>query len=84
MPTTIQVNEKTKEMLFKFVLELERKLKKNVSYDEAIKHLIVRHKKTEKLLNLRGIISIEKAKKDLAELKQLEGRRHESLTGSSG
>ncbi len=84
MPTTIQIDERTKEMLFKYVLELERKQKKNVSYDEAIKHLIAKRKKTEKLLNLRGCITFDKAEKDLEELKLLEQRRYERLAGISG
>jgi len=83
MPTTIQIDERTKKMLFKFVLELEKKEKRNVSYDEAIKHLMARCKKTKKLLDLRGCINREKAYKDLGELKLLEQRRHEHLAGIS-
>lgn len=84
MPTTIQINERTKRMLFKFLLELERKHKRNVSYDEAIKHLVAKSKKTKRLLNLRGCITLEKAEKDLRELKLLEQRRYERLAGIGG
>ncbi len=84
MPTTIQIDEKTRRMLFKLVVELEKKQGRNISYDEAIKHLLVGRKKTEKLLNLRGCISLHKAEEDLSELKSLERRRHKSLAGISG
>jgi len=36
MVTTIQVEEKTREVLFRLVAELERKKGRRVSYDEAI------------------------------------------------
>lgn len=40
MVTTIQVEEKTRDELFKLVVELERRKGRHVTYDEAILTLI--------------------------------------------
>ncbi|MDK2465172.1 MAG: hypothetical protein QI223_10430 [Candidatus Korarchaeota archaeon] len=40
MPTTIQVSEKTKRELLKFVSELQARLGRRISFDEAIMTLL--------------------------------------------
>ena len=40
MVTTIQVGEETKEQLFELVSELEKKMSRRVTYDEAIRALL--------------------------------------------
>jgi hypothetical protein len=81
----IHIKEDTKQLLVKLMVEIRRKEKKRVSYDEIIKRLLVgeKGKYKKRLLPLFGSLDKEQADRDLAELKFLEGRRCALLSESS-
>jgi len=74
MPTTIQIDEKTKMELFLIKNELERKMSKSLSYNELLQIILEtyriankRSKSWNNFKNLQGIIpkdSIEILKKE--------------------
>jgi hypothetical protein len=84
--TVIHIKEDTKKLLMNFMLEIQQKKKKKVSFDDGIKYLLYHEKGKNKkrLLALFGCIDKEKAEKDLKEMRLLEERRFEDLsrTGS--
>ncbi len=60
MPTTIQVSEKTKRELLKFASELQARLGRRVSFDEAIMTLLEDRRRVkvarERLRSMKGIL----------------------------
>jgi len=81
--TVIHIKDDTKELLMKFMAEIRQKEKKRVSYDETIKYLLAggKRKNKKRLLPLFGCIEKEQAYKDLEELKLLDEKRFEHLSG---
>jgi hypothetical protein len=84
--TVIHIKEDTKYLLMKIMSEIQHKGKKRISYDETIKHLLVgaKAKNKKRLLPLFGCIEKKQADKDLEELKLLDEKRFERLSGSRG
>ena len=82
MVTTIQLDEDIKEQLAIIAKKLGGELKKNISYNEAIKYLLqiypVKYDKSE-LKSLRGIISFDTTKKSLEELRDFDRKRERNL-----
>lgn len=84
MVTSIQLSEETRRELFRIVAELQAKLGRKISYDEAIRILIAQTKGVEdarrKFGNMFGILAGKKsAWKDLKELRAEEEKRLERL-----
>lgn len=85
--TTIQISEKTKKKLFQLINELEKKWKRRITYDEAIKFLIkekgVKVGKKEFLNNIKkfqGILEVGEGTAILKELRRDELEREEKFT----
>ena len=78
MVTTIQLDEYVKEQLASVARQLEKELKKKVTYNDVVMYLLelsqIKQNK-EQFNSLRGIISVESAKKSLKELKNLNKKR---------
>ena len=78
MVTTIQLDENIKEQLTEIARKLELDLKEKFTYNDVIKYLLqnfpINLDKTQ-LISLRGIISYNKAKESLKELKELDKER---------
>jgi len=88
MVTTIQVEEKTREVLFKLVAELERKKGRRVSYDEAIMTLIENARRRDfaraRFRRLYGTLGPdEQAWEDLMTLRRGEKLRLERIGRAS-
>jgi len=88
MVTTIQVDEKTREVLFKLVAELERKKGRRVSYDEAILTLIEKVRRRDltraRFRRLYGTLGPdEQAWQDLMRLRRGEKLRLERISRAS-
>jgi hypothetical protein len=64
MPTTVQIDEKTKEALLKFASSLQERLGKRVTFDEAIAALVAEaegsRQAREKLDSLFGSLARER------------------------
>ncbi len=86
MTTTIQIGKKTKDALFDFIVDLEKRYRRSVSYDEAIRYIMeqVNGRKKENLLKVYGCLEKTKAIEDLKELKNLEVRKFEKLSSRIG
>jgi hypothetical protein len=89
MATSIQLSEETRRELFKIVAELQAKLGRKVSYDEAIRMLIAQTKGVEdarrKFGDMFGILAGHKsAWKELRKLRAEEEKRLERLAKSAG
>ncbi len=87
--STIQVDEETKIKLLEIAGRLQSELKRNITFNDAIKFLISEfegRKDFKALLPLFGILkkSPEEARGILAELRSEEETRLEKLTGQSG
>jgi len=85
--TTIQISEKTKKKLFQLINELEKKWKRRITYDEAIKFLIkekgVKVGKKEFLNNIKkfqGILEVGEGTAILKGLRRDELEREEKFT----
>ncbi len=82
MPTTIQVSEKTKRELLKFASELQARLGRRVSFDEAIMTLLEERRRvklaTERLRSMKGIL---KGKREVVEslIRELRAQEEERL-----
>ena len=88
MVTTIQVEEKTREVLFRLVAELERKKGRRVSYDEAIMTLIENARRRDsaraRFRRLHGTLGPdEQAWEDLMTLRRGERFRLERIGRAS-
>ncbi|MGV9197520.1 MAG: hypothetical protein ACOC44_05715 [Promethearchaeia archaeon] len=86
MATTIQISEKTKEKLFSLINQLEKKWKKRVTYDEAIKFLLKNRKIIfnredfiENMERFEGIFKKGEARELYNELRKKEREREEKL-----
>lgn len=84
MPTTIQVDEKTRKELFRVVSELEREKGRRVTFDEAIMALIERERAKEsaraKFHSLYGTLGPDaKAWSELRRLRRAERDRLERV-----
>ncbi len=85
MPTTIQVSERTKRELVKFVSELQLKLGRRVSFDEAILTLLKGKRRSSRakreLRSFRGILAGKEreVRKLLEDLRREEETRLEML-----
>ncbi len=85
MSTTIQVSRRTKRELVKFVSELQLKLGRRVSFDEAILTLLRERKRSyparRELRSFKGILSREEGevRRLLEDLRREEERRLEML-----
>ncbi|MHA1491882.1 MAG: hypothetical protein ACTSRI_19790 [Promethearchaeota archaeon] len=82
MSTTIQISKEVKQRLFRFINQIEKKLSKRISYNEAIKYLLdAQEKKMDKkdlikhLEKFRGILNLGEGKKYLKELREIERER---------
>ena len=89
MATTIQLSEETQRELFRIVTELQAKLGRKVSYDEAIMMLISQIRGVEdarrKFQDMFGTLAGEKSVwKDLKELRREEEKRLARLAKSAG
>jgi len=85
--TTIQISDKTKKKLFQLINELEKKWKRRITYDEAIKFLIKEKGekvgKKEFLNNIKkfqGILEVGEGTEILKELRRDELEREEKFT----
>ena len=82
MPTTIQVSERTKRELLKFASELQARLGRRVSFDEAIMTLLEERRRVklarERLRSMRGIL---KGKREVVEslIRELRAQEEERL-----
>jgi len=82
MPTTIQVSERTKRELLKFASELQARLGRRVSFDEAIMTLLEERRRVklarERLRSMRGIL---KGKREVVEslIRELRAQEEETL-----
>ncbi|MHA1382104.1 MAG: hypothetical protein ACTSRG_27345 [Candidatus Helarchaeota archaeon] len=78
MVTTIQLDEHVKEQLASVARQLEKELKKKVTYNDVVMYLLeisqIKPDK-EKFNSLRGIISFNSAKESLQELRNLNKKR---------
>ncbi len=89
MPTTIQVSERTKRELLRFASELQARLGRRVSFDEAIMTLLEERRRKrlskDRVRSLRGILAgrREEAESLLAELRAQGEERIERLRKSS-
>lgn len=88
MATSIQLSEETRRELFKIVTELQAKVGRKVSYDEAIRILILQTKGVEdarrKFEDMFGILAGEKSVwADLRKLRREEEKRLERLAKSA-
>ena len=89
MPTTIQVSEKTKRELLKFASELQARLGRRVSFDEAIMTLLEERRRVkvarERLRSMKGILrgKREAVEALISELRDQEVKRLERLRRSS-
>jgi len=82
MFTTIRVSKKTKELLDRLVIELERELGRRLSYDEALRMLIersLRAKRPELLLQFMSKRFSDKTVKDLQEIVRIERARENEI-----
>ncbi len=82
MFTTIRVSKKTKELLDRLVIELERELGRRLSYDEALRMLIersLRAKRPELLLQFMSRRFSDKTVKDLQEIVRIERARENEI-----
>ena len=82
MVTSIQLDEAVKDQLAEIARQLELDLKEKVTYNDVIKFLLKSasiNKDKIKINNLRGIISVEEAKKAMQELRNLEKIREKRL-----
>jgi hypothetical protein len=89
MVTTIQVNEETQRELFKVVTEMQAKLGRKVSYDEAIMMLISQIRGVDdarkKFRDMFGMLAGEKSVwKDLKKLRVEEDKRLARFAKSTG
>ena len=89
MATTIQLNEKTRDELFKVVASLQSKLGRRVSFDEAIMTLIQERRDVSAARNdfeaLFGSLRGDRdAWHELESLRVREARRLERLANSAG
>jgi len=87
MVTTIQLSEETQQELFRIVTELQGRLGRKVSYDEAIMMLISQTRGVDdarkKFQDMFGILSDEKSVwKDLKKLREEEEKRLARLAKS--
>ncbi|MGH7773605.1 MAG: hypothetical protein ACREQA_15380 [Candidatus Binatia bacterium] len=88
MVTTVQIDEETQKRLFNLVAELEAKLSRRVTYDEAIRMLLRGVtspaevlEARERFKKLRGSLRGDKeAWRDLRRLRAEEEKRLERLT----
>jgi len=82
MVITIQLDEDIKEQLATIARKLGTELKKTVTYNEVIKYLLqfypMNYDKSQ-LNTLRGIISLDEAKRSLEELKDLDKKKERAL-----
>ena len=89
MPTTIQVSERTKRELLKFASELQARLGRRVSFDEAIMTLLEERRRVklarERLRSMRGILKgkREAVESLIRELRVQEEERLERLQKSA-
>lgn len=86
MKTTIQISENTKEKLFSLINKLEKKWKRRVTYDEAIKFLLKNRKVIinredfiENMEPFEGIFNKGEAKELYNELRKKEREREDKL-----
>jgi hypothetical protein len=86
MKTTIQISKDTKKKLFTFINQLERELKKRITYDEAIQFLlehrkIIVDKKSfiENIEQFEGILDEGEGKRLLKQLREKERERENRL-----
>lgn len=86
MATTIQISEDTKRKLFTLINQLERELKKRITYDEAIQFLLEHRKiivdKESFIKNIEqfeGILDKGEGRKFLKELREKERERENRL-----
>lgn len=86
MATTIQISEDTKKKLFTLINQLERKWKKRITYDEAIKYLLENRKivvdKGNFIKNIEkfeGILEEGEGKELLKQLRKEERERENRL-----
>ena len=89
MPTTIQVSEKTKRELLKFASELQARLGRRVSFDEAIMTLLEERRRVkmarERLRSMKGMLRGKKEAVEtlISELRAREVERLEYLRRSA-
>ncbi len=82
MPTTIQVSERTKRELLKFASELQARLGRRVSFDEAIMTLLEERRRVKlargRLRSMKGIL---KGKREVVEslIRELRAQEEERL-----
>ncbi len=84
---TIQVSEDTKIRLLKLAAQLQMKLGKKVSLDDAIRYLLKSMRNEDKLNSFYGCLrseKVEEARKLLQELRDEEEKRLERLEKKSG
>ena len=84
---TIQVSEDTKIRLLKLAAQLQMKLGKKVSLDDAIRYLLKSMRNKDKLNSFYGCLrseKVEEAHKLLQELRDEEEKRLERLEKKTG
>ena len=83
MFTTIRISRRTKELLDRLVIELERELGRRLSYDEALKILLKRNlraKRPELLLRFMSRRFSDETVKELHEILRVERARENEIT----
>lgn len=84
---TIQVSEDVKIRLLKLAAQLQMKLGKRVSLDDAIRYLLKSIRDKDKLNSFYGCLSgekVEEARRLLKELRDEEEKRLEKLEKEAG
>lgn len=82
--TTIQIDERTHEKLFKLMTSLQNSLGRKVNFNDAVNYLLAEHETrlygTKRLLDLFGTLDITRADEDLRSLRKEEERRLAEIT----
>lgn len=80
MSTTIRVSKATKEALYRYASELQRRMGRRVDLDEAIRHLLMGEAKPELLDSLFGSVP-ELSVEELIEERRRDEERAERRYG---
>lgn len=82
--TTIQIDARTREKLFKVMTSLQNTLGRRVSFNDVVNYLLAEHESRlyarGRLLELFGTLDITRADEDLRNLRKEEERRLAEIT----
>jgi len=77
--TTIQIDDGTREKLFRLMTELQKSFGRRLSFNEVVNHLISEYESKlnarKHLLELFGTLDISQAKEELQKLRKEEEKR---------